>query len=198
MLDVDGVLVNGRPQDGRSWAADIERDLGIAPERLQAVFFAPHWGDVVVGRKDLVEVLRGCLPALSAAVSVDAFLDYWFQRDAAVDAAVLADCDALRANGVRVVLATNQEHLRARYLMERLGLGAHVDGIVYSAAVAARKPQQAFFEAAAAMTGSKPRDLVLVDDTAANIDAAIGAGWAGVRWSPGSSLLALLERGAHL
>ncbi|MCF3932357.1 HAD-IA family hydrolase [Acuticoccus sp. M5D2P5] len=193
MLDVDGVVVNGREEDGRSWATDIERDLGIAPDRLHGAFFVPHWNDIVTGRKPLVDTLAACLAELAPSLSAHTFIDYWFTKDAALDAAVLADCDALRARGVTVYLATNQEHLRARHLMDRLALGDHVDGIVYSAEIAARKPDRAFFDAALRRSGSAPGDTLLVDDTLANVDAARAAGWNAVHWTAGARLADLFE-----
>lgn len=193
MLDVDGVLVTGRPEDGGSWASDIERDLGIAPARLHAVFFAPHWSDIVTGRKDLLTVLAACLPELSPSLSAQAFVDYWFEKDSRVDPAVLAACASLREQGLRIFLATNQEHLRAAYLMERLGLRQHVDGMIYSAAVAARKPEPAFFAAAATRSGAAPEDILLVDDTEANVAAARAAGWHGLHWTAGSNLIELMQ-----
>lgn len=193
MLDVDGVVVNGRPEDGQSWATDIEHDLGVAPERLHSVFFAPHWTDVVTGRKQLFDVLKACVPELSHSLTAQEFIDYWFAKDSAVDAAALATCDELRRHGTRVFLATNQEHLRASYLMDRLGLRHHVDGMVYSAQVAARKPERAFFDAAVHHSGSLAEDILLVDDTEANVQAALEAGWQALHWSNGASLLSLLE-----
>lgn len=193
MLDVDGVVVNGRPDDGRSWAADIERDLGIAPEKLHDVFFARHWPDIVIGRKKLVDVLDVCMPELSPSVSAQEFMDYWFEKDSGVDEAVLAACGELRGRGLRVFLATNQERIRAHYLMDRLGLRNHVDGMIYSAQVGARKPQRAFFDAAAECCGAVAENIMLVDDTKANIDAAIEAGWDAIHWSAGARLKTLLE-----
>ena len=193
MLDVDGVVVTGRPEDGRSWATDIERDLGIAPDALHAHFFAPHWGDVVIGRKPLLDALAESLPALSPSLAAQDFIDYWFSKDARIDEAVLAACDTLRGRGVQVFLATNQEHLRAAYLMDRLALRNHVDGIVYSAEIAARKPDRAFFAAAEKRSGAAPRDILLVDDTKANIDAARDAGWQAMHWTAGSSPETLLD-----
>lgn len=193
MLDVDGVVVNGRPQDGLSWATDIERDLGIAPDKLHAVFFAAHWGDIVTGRKQLMDVLAACMPELSRSISPQAFIDYWFKTDSALDEAVLAECAELRGRGVRIFFATNQEHLRARYLMDRLGLRRHADGMIYSAQVAARKPERAFFDAALAHAGAAPQSTLLVDDTEANVTAAREAGWSAAHWSKGSSLLSLMQ-----
>ncbi|MGX1196939.1 HAD family hydrolase [Parvibaculum sp. MBR-TMA-1.3b-4.2] len=193
MLDVDGVVVTGRPEDGRSWATDIERDLGIAPDALHAHFFAPHWGDIVIGRKPLLDALAESLPALSSSVTAQDFIDYWFEKDARLDKAVLAACDELRGRGINVFLATNQEHMRAAYLMDRLALRDHVDGIIYSAGIAARKPDRAFFDAAEKISGAAPHDILLVDDTRANIDAALDAGWTAVHWAEESELLPLLE-----
>ncbi len=99
MLDVDGVVINGRPDDGRSWAADIERDLGINPERLQSDFFAPHWANIVLGRKKLLDALEASLPDLSSSVAPQAFIDYWFEKHSGVDEIVLAECDELRERG---------------------------------------------------------------------------------------------------
>lgn len=193
MLDVDGVVVNGRPQDGQFWASDIERDLGIASDQLHAVLFAAHWNDIVTGRKQLMDVLTACMPQLSRSLAPQDFIDYWFEQDSALDETVLAECDELRRRGVRIFLATNQEHLRARHLMDRLGLRGHVDGMIYSAQIAARKPERAFFDAAIKQSGAAPDVTLLVDDTEANVDAARQAGWSAAHWSPGSSLLTLVQ-----
>ncbi|UOM33303.1 HAD-IA family hydrolase [Acuticoccus sp. I52.16.1] len=194
MLDVDGVVVTGRPADGAGWATSIERDLGITSQALQAKFFAPHWRDIVTGRRDLAAVLAQVLPALAPGVDAARFIAYWFAHDARLEPAVLAECAALRRAGVRVLLATNQEHLRARYLMETLGLADHVDGMIYSADVGVAKPHPAFFAAAAARSRVSPSEIALVDDTMANITAARAAGWAAHHWTPGASLPALLGR----
>lgn len=53
--------------------------------------------------------------------------------------------------------------------------------------------ERAFFDAAAKRSGAAPASIVLVDDTRANVDAALEAGWDAIHWSPGSSLLRLLE-----
>lgn len=193
ILDVDGVVVDGRPEDGLPWATDIERDLGIPLDRLRTIFFDQHWDDIVLGRKPLRQTLQACLHSLAPSLTASAVIGYWFEKDSRLDRTVLADCDELRRGGTRIYLATNQEPLRANYLMERLALRDHVDGILYSAQIGARKPQRAFFDAAMARAGAAPDDLLLVDDTAANVDAALAAGWQARLWSAGLSLKALLE-----
>ena len=113
MLDVDGVLVTGRPADGSSWGDSLESDLGISQDRLREMSFASHWADIASGKTGLQEVLKVCLAKLQLSVPVDTFTDQWFANDARIEKDVLALVDLLRGRGVDVFPATNQEHLRA-------------------------------------------------------------------------------------
>lgn len=189
MLDVDGVLVAGRPQDGLPWTQTLETDLGIAPDALVAGFFATEWRAVITGQRDLRPALTAALAEMGVGINVDTLIAYWFGMDAGIVAPVLEDCRALRAQGIPVFLTTNQEHLRAAYLMDDMGLAGDVDGIIYSAQVGATKPDAAFFAQAALVAGYAPHDLILVDDTQANVIGARAAGWAAVQWQTGMRLV---------
>lgn len=177
------MLVTGRPADGLHWSHDLERDLGIAPELLQRRFFARHWADIVTGRVGLQETLTPVLAEIAPAVSSKALLEYWFVHDARLEEALLQDIAALRRGGLTVALASNQEHLRARDLSERLGLAGHVDHFYYSAAIGARKPDSAFYRHIEQAVGEPPEALLLIDDTVENISAARHAGWRAVLWT---------------
>ena len=192
MMDVDGVLVCGRPQDGAHLFTDLEKDLGISLKALQAGFFAPRWQAIVTGKRALESELAEALAEIAPDVAPDTLIDYWFRNDSRIEQPVLDAIDDVRRQGVRVFLATNQEHRRADYLMTTLGLGAHVDGIAYSAAIGSRKPDPVFFSAAAALAGSRPEETVLVDDLEENVSAAHEAGWLAVHWKPGMSMSARL------
>lgn len=179
LIDVDGVLVTGRPTDGLHWSHDLERDLGIAPELLQRRFFARYWTDIVTGRAELRATLAPVLAEIAPSVSSEALLEYWFAHDARLEKIVLQDVAALRRDGLTVALASNQEHLRARHLSERLGLTSHVDHFYYSAAIGARKPDSAFYRHIESDLGEPPEALLLIDDTVENVHAALQA----ARWA---------------
>jgi putative hydrolase of the HAD superfamily len=183
LVDVDGVLVTGRPADGLHWSHDLERDLGITPELLQRRFFAPHWTDIVTGRVGLRETLAPVLAEIAPAVSIEALLEYWFAHDARLEEPLLQEMATLRRDGLTVALASNQEHLRARHLSERLGLAGHVDHFYYSAAIGARKPDSAFYRHIEQALGEPPETLLLIDDTLENIRAARQVGWRAVHWT---------------
>lgn len=193
MLDVDGVLVCGRPQDGAHLFTDLEKDLGITVEALQSAFFAPRWAEIVTGKKPLLPELETALSVIAPDVSAETVVAYWFANDARIDTDVLEATDALRTNGTRVYLATNQEHMRADYLMQKLGLGAHFDGIFYSASIGHRKPNVEFFRHVGAAIGGPASDITLIDDTEPNVAAARAFGWGAIHWRSGMRLGPALE-----
>jgi FMN phosphatase YigB (HAD superfamily) len=127
----------------------------------------------------LPAVLRTIAPHVSPAT----FVAYWFERDSRVVSAFFPAFAALRATGARIYLATNQEHLRAAHLMDTLGLAHHVDGIFYSARLQARKPDHDFFARVQAEVGLRGDEILLVDDSQENIEAALTAGWHALLWT---------------
>ncbi len=187
MVDVDGVLVDGRPEDGRPWHTSLEEDLGFSSETLHELFFAPYWENIVVGRAGLMEGLTAALGRFAPHVSPAELVSYWFEKDSRLAEPLLRELSLVRSAGIRVYLATNQEHLRAAYLMETLRLAEHVDGIFYSARVGARKPDLEFFTTVQSGVGLSGEELLLIDDDRRNTEGAVRAGWQALHWTRQSS-----------
>ena len=188
MVDVDGVLIHGRPVDGLPLFTYLERDLGLRHDLLQREFFQPHWGDIVTGREALKPRLASVLEKIAPHLSAATLIDYWFENDSRLDRNLLEELAALREKGTTLFLATNQEHMRARYLMEQAGLSAHFDGIVYSAALGHSKPSPDFFRLATERAGVPPEQIALIDDMAVNVEAARQFGWNAAQWTAGATL----------
>ena len=188
MMDVDGVLVRGRPHDGAHLFTDLQEDLGLSLEQLQREFFRPRWSAIVTGQKSLVPELTEVLARIAPHVTAKTLIDYWFLNDSKVDQAVLDAVADLRSTGDRVYLATNQEHMRANYLMETIGLKDHVDGRFYSASIGHRKPAREFFEHATGAVAVPVSSITLIDDTEENVLAARAFGWSAVHGRPEMSV----------
>lgn len=197
MLDVDGVLISGRPSDGKPWTHELKNDLGIDPEVLVEEFFLKDWQLVVNGQQELRLALLNYLKKLGNPVTSDALISYWFEMDSRIMQAVLEDCRTVRSGGTPVYLTTNQEHCRVKYLMEELDLQSEVDGIVYSAQLGASKPDPSFYSGAERFLDKKPGELLLVDDTYQNVEGAIQAGWHAVHWTQDLSLADILQTFGH-
>lgn len=185
MVDVDGVVV--RHPAGRSWQSDLHEDLGIDPDELDRSFFKIHFDDVIIGRADLVDRLDAVLPRLGSISSGD-LIDYWFEHDATLDDVLLADLANVRRRGLLLHLATVQEHHRARFLWESLGLRDHFDAMHYAADVGARKSEVAFYRVVESRTGLCSAQHCLIDDSSENVHAAREAGWQAFLWLPHSRL----------
>lgn len=194
MLDVDGVLVDGRPDDGLRWDIDLTKDMGVSSKMLVDEFFQREWKDIVIGKKDLLPALSAALNRFAPSVAAEDLVAYWFEMDSRIVETVLSDVRDARQRGVIVYLTTNQEHLRATYLMQTMALRDEVDGIVYSAKAGSRKPQIEFYSYAERDIGRLPHEMLLVDDTLRNVEEARAAGWDAVLWDGTEELSAILQR----
>jgi putative hydrolase of the HAD superfamily len=187
MVDVDGVLIDGRPEDGMPWKTSIEQDLGFTADMLHQEFFGPHWDDILLGRAGLMEHLKPALQKIAPHLTPDAFLSYWFNKDSRIFAPLLPELSLARGAGIRVYLATNQEHLRAEHLMGRQLLAESVDGIFYSARLGAKKPDPEFFIRVQAAVGLSGDEILLIDDSLKNVEAAATVGWQTIHWRTDTS-----------
>lgn len=194
MLDVDGVLVFGRPSDGQHWMVGLKDDLGIVPRDISRTFFRAEWNRVFEGGMDLLPALQRGLDELESDVRAEDFVSYWFEMSSRIVEPVLVDVRLAREQGIPVYLATNQCHERVDHLLNYVGLESEIDGIVHSAMAGYQKPNAGFFSFAERKTGYRPEDLLLVDDKLENIEAGKAAGWQAVHWVSGDNLSAILQR----
>ncbi|MBS0542066.1 MAG: HAD-IA family hydrolase [Proteobacteria bacterium] len=196
VLDIDGVVSLAQPGSEHPWHATLKEDLGLDYEAIRDGFFRAEFLEVLRGRLDLYVALQNYFAPLGLADRIEDFVAYWFEKDAVIDAAVLAEADAWRARtGGRVFAATNQEHHRAAYLRDQAGLGAHFDEIVYSAALGVCKPDRVFFTNAQARMGvTVAQSILFVDDKAENVDGARMCGWRAMLYRGPESLARALAQ----
>lgn len=181
-FDVDGVLVHGyhaQESKQRRWDEHLEQDLGVSPIAFRDQFIRGVFvSDVLTGRTSLIAALDDVLPSIGFNGSSMEFASYWLHRDSHLNHRLLEVVRRLRGAGtVHLVIATNQEHLRAAHLWNALGLRAYFDDIVYSARLGALKPDMRFFERAGARIGPQEQPPLLFDDSKAVVEGAAAFGW---------------------
>ena len=130
MVDVDGVLVCGRPSDGRPWASTIEGDLGISAADLKREFFIPHWNEVVIGRSGLADRLKPALAKIAPHLSYDELIAYWFENDARINTDLLEEIGQQR-DALRLPRRAGRDH-------RHLARGAGRRGVAPAAPACAR------------------------------------------------------------
>lgn len=184
-FDVDGVLVHGyhaRPELQRHWDAQLLEDLGIDRERFRNEFiFDIFIKKVVVGEMSLIEALDRRLPSLDYRGSPMAFVNYWLSRDSELNQPLLDIIRQLKArDDLKLYIATNQDHMRALWLYQTMGLGELFEDIFYSARAGIRKPERGFFDFIEQRIGPQDEPPLFFDDTPKVIDGARKHGWEAV------------------
>jgi putative hydrolase of the HAD superfamily len=121
-------------------------------------------------------------PSPNASSDVGDFVQYWFRNDSNVNPDVLALVRP-RAQGVATYMATGQEHHRAAYLWNDLGLSDAFDAISYSARLGFAKKDPAFFEAINRDLGISQRERPIFFDDPEIVDVAAAKGWDAIRYT---------------
>jgi putative hydrolase of the HAD superfamily len=191
MVDVDGVLLVH--PDAAGWSGHLERDLGVSAEDLHRYFFNVHWDDIVCGRANLRERLASALKDIAPDITCNQLIDYWFSHDAHLNGELLGELDSLRSRGFKIHLATVQEHERAHFLWDHLGLRDHFDGLHYAADLGCAKPDLAFFHLITERTGHSSHEIFFIDDKIENVEGARKAGWSAAHWTTESNPMNLLS-----
>lgn len=195
-LDVDGVLLDPDRGGHGDWMQELERRFGLTRPQLRDAFFAPAWSDVATGRRAIEDALGESLRHLESPAGVDEVLACWFDADFVPFEATFSLARRASVAGVRVVLATNQEHRRAAYLEQRLSAAFPIAAVLYSADLGYEKHAPQFFELASERLGVAAGDrsgIVFVDDAEHNVEVARRAGWRAVHAPPGSDWICDVE-----
>ncbi|KKB10372.1 hypothetical protein VE26_08460 [Devosia chinhatensis] len=161
------------------WDENLLADLGVDPERFRTEFiFDIFIKKVVIGQMSLIEALDRRLPGLGFTGSSMVFAQYWLSHDSRLNTELL---DAIRrlkdSSGIRLYIATNQDHMRAQWLWQTLRLSELFEDIFYSARAGVLKPHKDFFEFAQARMGPQSEPPLFFDDTPKVIDGARAFGW---------------------
>ncbi|BBU57052.1 hypothetical protein KU6B_33170 [Mameliella alba] len=173
--DFDGVL-NAEPEgEPFGWVADLDRTLGLSPRAFRAFLNQPgQAARVLRGALPLERALSDWLATQDTDVCAEALLDHWLRAEDRPDTQVI---DWLARSPGRAVIGTNNPAPRADYIMDVMGLSAHVEAIFASGPMGVAKPDPGFFGQIERWSGLMPQDLLLIDDNRQNLASAARRGW---------------------
>ncbi len=174
LWDADGVLQTAAP----GWR---ERLTAYGGEELVEDLFAAE-RPCLTGQRSFRDVVAEVVSARGLTADPSDIVACWERID--VDTRALSLVDEVRAGGVRCFLATNQQDVRRDVMRSRLPYAEHMDGAFYSCKLGVAKPAAAFFEAVLAFLDLEPAQVLLVDDSSANVAAARHFGLAAERHDP--------------
>ena len=187
LWDADGVLQHGVPSWPGVFADVVGNDVDT--------FAAAVWADLdaaLAGDLDMAAHVEQVIAEQGLSDQRSAILDFWGRIEPLPQTRELVT--EVRAAGVPCYLATNQDNLRASYMRRLLGYDELLDGTYYSCEVGAAKPAAPYFLHIADDLGVAPRELVFVDDSPVNVEAAAELGVAAVLWDHEQGVDVLRER----
>jgi putative hydrolase of the HAD superfamily len=167
LFDADGV-VQTTAEGWRDALGGLCGDPSRTETFLQAVFDAER--PALTGHSNFESSLVAVLESWGCAAGVEEALRVWEMIEPSE--AVLSIVDRLRTSGTRVVLATNQQSVRARFMTEELGYHARFDDLFYSCHLGAAKPEPEYFERVLALLELDGTRVLFVDDHPRNVEAA--------------------------
>jgi putative hydrolase of the HAD superfamily len=134
----------------------------------------------LLGEVSWLDVLPGLLERWGVAHLYEDALRVWLTIVPQVE--VRETVTALRAQGVRCYLATNQTEHRGRYMAENLGYDDLLDGSFWSYELRVAKPDPVFFTTVLDRLGLEPAEVLFVDDNVRNVEAARSVGMPAEHW----------------
>ena len=175
LLDADGVV-----QDlPGGWRAAFEPFLGERSEEFVTDLATDEQASL--RGEPFLPVLAGRLERFGIEVpAAEVYAAVW-ERIVA-DPAVLGLADRLRAGGLGIHLATNQNPERATYMRREMGYADRFDTQFYSCELGVAKPEAAYFHRVLADVDAAAGEVLFVDDSARNVAGARAVGLAAEQW----------------
>jgi len=179
VFDVGNVLLNFDPEyayadlipdqvERKAFLSDIcSRDWIVAQDRVHA--WAPGEADLIARYPDKGALIR-------------AFRQRWHSMVPNAIAESVVILEQLSANGADITALTNFNGETFDEACERFDLFQHFRGITVSGRIGLLKPEPEIFLHHIAAFDLVPEDTLLIDDVAANVEAARDVGWHAVQF----------------
>ncbi|MFJ7146822.1 HAD-IA family hydrolase [Streptomyces sp. NPDC100445] len=167
IFDLDGVLVDSHEVMGRAFAAAYAEVVGdgAAPfaeyQRYQGLYFPEIMRMMSLPPEMEEPFVRESYRLADEVPVIDGMVDL---------------LETLRARGLGLAVATGKAGVRARSLLETLGILQYFDHVIGSDEVARPKPAPDIVLRAVGLLGVRADEAIMVGDAPADVRSARGAG----------------------
>ena len=188
LIDIDGVLLHPQP-NFRSMMLEDTKWEGDDESFFKKLFADEEYQESLRGRRDFTDFLRRFLPENGNPCTFELFMKWWCHP--LIPNIELID--QLTNLNLELSIATNQEKLRSAAVMSQLKPHVELDSVFISHELGVAKPDHAFFSEVLSKINLPPDAVTLIDDSIANIEAAIETGMNAVRFRGNDHVLESLR-----
>ncbi len=182
--DFDGVLNRSFSERKSTWNEGFEMEFGQSAETFNEILFNDKFSEVLIGEISLIEVVTDWAGTVGYHGNLMNLIEYWFQNEYSLDDRIMGLLAASKRSNLRNVMGTNNEAMRTQFIAEDLGFADRMDRIFASGLMGVTKPDEGFFDMVSDELSVEPDEMLLIDDSAENIEAADACGWQ-VHWFDG-------------
>ena len=178
LWDADGVLQH-LPA---GWEASMRPVVGHLVDDVDGFLAEAFEAErpALAGQARWVEVLPVLLERWGLADSFDDAMKVWLTIEPVLETQDLVR--ALRGQGIRCCLATNQDEHRGRHMQETFAYADLFDATFYSYELGVAKPDPGYFTAVLDRLDAPADRVLFVDDNRANVEAARTVGLRAEQW----------------
>jgi beta-phosphoglucomutase len=172
ILDLDGVIVDSMPMHERAWREYLRRNGIVSEELIRRMH----------GRKN-DEILRDFMAENTTAEEISAHGAkkeqlYREMMDGQLENYLVPGLREFlnRAVGIPIAVASNAERANVDFVLDGLGLRAHITVALDSSCVKLPKPSPEMYLRAAHELGLPPQDCIVFEDSEVGVTAGRRAG----------------------
>ena len=178
VFDVGNVLLRFDPQALLRLHLPAREEL--YPMLMEKVFRSPYWVMLdhgIVSTDEAIELMTGRDMELRDAIGT--LMHGWVDLRETVDEGLFALQQA-REHGKKTYVLSNYHHEAFPVVEKKYDFFSGFDGIVVSARLGIMKPNPAIYAHMTAKYGLTPARTLFIDDSPANVEGALYAGWQGL------------------
>lgn len=166
---------------------------GLAGQRIESLIWNSGLSsECDRGLYDRDEMLKAINTTLSIDLDLSTLMEFW-SKAFVIDNTVLEIARRV-SKKTRIGLFTNNAPiLRSAFPVWFPQLENLFDPIVFSYELKVTKPDLLSFQKVQALTGIREDRMMLIDDSAKNVDAAVACGWHAIRFDGSSNLVEALK-----
>lgn len=193
LFDADGVTIIPQAPFSIQYATAHGLDL-----QELGTFFDERFGEALVGKRDLKELLEERRSLWHWQGSIDDLLKQWFEAENFRNEELVKLIQHARQSGIQCFLATNQEKYRTQFIKEVMFPGIF-DKVFSSADIGVKKPDPKYYtfiieELQRSQIIAQPSDLAYFDDQSSNVESAKKLGIRAFLYSNVSQVEKVLQR----